>query len=119
MRKKGFTLIELLVVMAIIATLLSIATPRYFQHMERARETALRETLVVVRDAIDKYHADTGRYPDTLAELVDRRYLRSLPQDPILDSATDWVLVPAPGELVGVWDLHSGAQVEGKSYGQW
>ena len=58
MRKKGFTLIELLVVMAIIATLLSIATPRYFQHMERARETALRETLVVVRDAIDKYWSE-------------------------------------------------------------
>jgi general secretion pathway protein G len=117
--RRGFTLIELLVVMAIIATLLSIATPRYFQHLERARETALRQTLVVARDAIDKFHADTGRYPDTLSELVERRYLRGVPQDPILESSGDWVLVPPPDEGTGIWDLRSGAAIEGKSYGQW
>jgi general secretion pathway protein G len=117
--RRGFTLIELLVVMAIIATLLSIATPRYFNHLERARETALRETLVVVRDAIDKFHADTGRYPDTLSELVDQRYLRAMPRDPIIESDERWIVVAPPGEVGGVWDLHSGAEVEGKSYGQW
>ena len=58
--KKGFTLIELLVVMSVIATLLTIAVPRYFQHLERAREASLRESLAVMRDAVDKYRADTG-----------------------------------------------------------
>ena len=37
MRRRGFTLIELLVVMAIIATILSVALPRYFGSVERAK----------------------------------------------------------------------------------
>ncbi len=123
---RGFTLIELMVVMAIVATLLTIVTPIYFAHLERSREAALRATLAVTRDAIDKFHGDHGRYPNDLQELVDRRYLRSLPLDPITESRDTWVLVAPPsgtpgGDAVasGVWDLHSGAQVEGKDYGQW
>ena len=116
----GFTLIELLVVMAIIATLLTIATPRYFSHLDRAREAALRETLFVTRDAIDKFHGDTGRYPTELDELVTRRYLRKLPLDPISESTDTWVLVSPPGEgTTGVWDIRSGAGGEGKPYGDW
>ena len=118
-RRGGFTLIELLVVMAIIATLLSIATPRYFAHLDRAREAALRETLFVVRDAIDKFHADTGRYPAELEELVTRRYLRKLPVDPVTDRADSWTLVPAPGEAAGVSDLKSGAGGDERPYAQW
>ena len=117
--RRGFTLIELLVVMAIIATLLTIATPRYFDHLTRARESALRETLFVVRDAIDKFHADTGRYPSELGELVSRRYLRKLPQDPVSDSQDSWEIVPPPGEASGVWDLRSGAGGEGRPYATW
>lgn len=124
----GFTLIELMVVMAIIALLLTVAAPRYFGHLERAREAALRQTLVVVRDAIDKYHGDTGRYPSTLQELVDRRYLRKLPVDPVNNSTETWVVVPppagsgagdSPGGTGGVWDLHSGAGGEEQPYAQW
>ena len=118
-RRRGFTLIELLVVMAIIATLLTIATPRYFSHLERAREAALRETLSVVRDSIDKFHGDTGRYPTELGELVTKRYLRKLPVDPVSESTETWVIVPPPGELAGVWDLKSGAGGEGTPYAQW
>lgn len=117
--RRGFTLIELLVVMAIIATLLSLATPRYFAHQGRAREAALRETLFVVRDAIDKFHADTGRYPVELDELVSRRYLRKFPVDPVSDSADTWTLVPSPGESTGVSDLKSSAGGEEKPYAQW
>lgn len=122
----GFTLIELMVVMAIVATLLTIVTPTYFAHLERSREAALRETLAVTRDAIDKFHGDHDRYPNDLQELVDRRYLRSLPLDPITETRDSWVLVAPPtgtgegGAASGsVWDLHSGAQAEGKDYGQW
>ena len=117
--RRGFTLIELLVVMAIIATLLSIATPSYFSHLERAREVTLRETLLVVRDAIDKFHADTGRYPAELSELASRRYLRKVPVDPISERSDTWIIVPPPGEGAGVWDLRSGAGGEDRPYAQW
>lgn len=123
-RRKGFTLIELLVVMAIIATLLAIAAPRYFGSLDRARDAALRETLFVVRDAIDKYHYDLGRYPDDLDELVSKRYLRKLPQDPVTESADTWVLVPPPdGAAAGdVYDIRSGAPgsgIDGVPYEEW
>lgn len=126
-KTRGFTLIELMVVMAIVATLLTIVTPRYFAHLDRAKETALRETLAVSRDAIDKFLADNDRYPATLDELVDKRYLRSLPTDPITDRNDTWTLLPPPSNLQGeaaeltsgVWDLRSGAVQEGKTYDQW
>ena len=72
----GFTLIELLVVMAIIATLGSIAVPRYFNSLEKTREVALRSNLKVIREAIDQFHQDTGKLPASLEELVKNRYLR-------------------------------------------
>lgn len=122
---RGFTLIELLVVMAIVATLLTLVTPRYFAQVERAREAALRETLSVTRQAIDRFHGDHDRYPATLDELVDKRYLRSVPVDPVTERSDTWVLLAPPtgrnGEPVtgSVWDLRSGAEQEGKAYGDW
>lgn len=115
-RRRGFTLIELLVVMAVIATLLTIAVPRYFQHLDRAREATLRESLAVMRDAIDKYRADLGRYPESLEDLVTRRYLRRVPPDPITESAESWVIVPPPEEpgQRKVWDVQSGAEGQGR-----
>ncbi len=123
-KKKGFTLIELLVVMSVIATLLTIAVPRYFQHLDRAREAALRESLAVMRDAVDKYRGDTGRYPETLEELVTKRYLRKVPPDPITESTESWVLVPPPEEpgQRKVWDIRSGAEGQGQNgsdYATW
>ena len=122
--RRGFTLIELMVVMAIIAVLLTIAAPRYFNHLDRAKEATLRQTLAVVRDAIDKFHGDTSNYPDSIEELVARRYIRAAPVDPITDSAQTWVLLPPPaangnGKL---WDLRSGAEgngADGTPYAEW
>jgi general secretion pathway protein G len=109
-RSQGFTLIELMVVMVIIATLLSVVAPRYFQHLDRAKETALRQSLNVVRDAIDKYHADKDKYPATLEELVEKRYLRQLPVDPISGAKDGWELLAPPDDAAGgVADLHSTA----------
>lgn len=121
--RAGFTLIELLVAMAIIATLMSIAAPRYFDHLDRASENTLRQSLVVMRDAIDKFRADTGAYPANLSELVDRRYLRKIPVDPLTDSATSWKIVPPPeGERGGMGDVRSGAPGtarDGSAYADW
>jgi len=124
MRRRGFTLIEMLVVMAVIATLITIAVPRYFRHLDVAREVTLRETLATVRDAIDKYQADTGRYPETLEELVSRHYLRRLPTDPITERADTWEIVPPPAEpgSRALYDLHSGAEgsaLDGSEYRTW
>lgn len=106
----GFTLIELLVVMAIIALLLSLAVPRYFKSVEKTREAVLRENLALTRQALDKYYGDNGKYPESLDQLVSRKYMRSLPLDPITDSSATWIIVPpdVPGKGA-VFDLKSGA----------
>lgn len=110
----GFTLIELLVVLAIIASLLMIVAPRYFRTVDHSKEVALKQSLAVMRDAIDKFHGDQGVYPESLEALVEKRYLRGIPVDPITESAATWQVV-APGETnIGkVYDVRSGA--EGRS----
>lgn len=119
----GFTLIELLVVMAIIATLLAIALPRYFTSVDKAEEAALRQNLHIMRDAIDKYYGDIGIYPVSLDALVTKRYLRSIPVDPITGSNSTWIVLP-PNELVkgNVYDVKSGASgkaKDGSLYAEW
>lgn len=120
---RGFTLIELLVVLAIVGVLLSLAAPRYFGSVELAREAALKHDLAVMRDAIDKHHADTGRYPATLEELVARRYLRRVPVDPITESTDTWVIVaPDDRGLGAVYNVTSGAPGSGRdgsAYASW
>ena len=108
--KCGFTLIELLIVMAIIGTLLSIAVPRYFRTLERARETVLKQDLSILREAIDKHYADLNEYPDTLLVLVEKRYVRSVPIDPFTKLADTWTLIPSDDpDHAGIRDIHSGA----------
>ena len=120
---KGFTLIELLVAMTIIALLLSIVVPRYFHSVTKAEETVLKEDLHLMRDALDKYHADTSGYPDTLDDLVNRRYLRKIPVDPVTQSATTWILIPPTNSEKGaIFDIKSGAPGnanDGSAYGDW
>lgn len=120
LRPRGFTLIELLVVMAIIGGLLALAAPRYFHHVDRAKETVLRSDLASMRDALDKFFADTGRYPNDLDELVARRYLRKVPPDPITESDATWrVVAPVDSALGGVYDVKSGAEgltLDGRPY---
>lgn len=123
-RAAGFTLVELMVVMAIIATLLTLALPRYFHSVERSREAVLKQDLHTMRDAIDKFLADRGRYPQTLDELVDKRYLRRVPPDPITDSTTTWLTLPPldAESREGVYDVRSGApgnSLDGEPYESW
>src|SRR5262245_23439700 len=120
---RGFTLIELLVVLAIIALLLTLAVPRYFGQLEASKESVLRENLRLVRDVTQKFYGDTGRYPETLEELVEKRYLMTLPMDPMTESNTTWQIVTPPeGYNGGVYDIHSGAPGNGRNdvpYADW
>lgn len=123
LRARGFTLIELLVVLAIVAVMLTLAIPRYFNQVDASREVVLRENLRATRDVIDRFQGDRGRYPETLDELVESNYLRALPMDPITESASTWQVVPPPdGQKGGVYDIRSGAPgngKDGKPYAQW
>ncbi|MDN7140004.1 type II secretion system protein [Pseudomonas sp. JQ170] len=122
-RSQGFTLIELLVVMAIIATLMTIAMPRYFQSLETSREATLRQSLAVMREALDHYYGDTGHYPDSLEQLVEQRYLRSAPLDPITERRDMWQVVAPPEGVAGsVADIKSGSTGrarDGSLYAEW
>jgi general secretion pathway protein G len=121
----GFTLVEMLVVMTIITLLVSIAAPRYFRSVERARENTLRTSLNVMRDAIDQHLADRNQYPDSLAALATERYLRDLPEDPMTGRRDTWVVLPPPPDSAwtgGVFDVRSGAAgraLDGRLYADW
>lgn len=123
LRQRAFTLIELLVVMSIIATLLSLAVPRYIGNVDKAKEAVLRENLASLRDVLDKHFSDTGKYPMALDELISRRYLRKIPVDPLTDSNRSWVLVaPADPKMGAIFDVRSGAKGkarDGNAYSDW
>jgi general secretion pathway protein G len=115
-RRRGFTLVELLVVMAVIATLLTIAVPRYFRSLQRSREAVLKQDLTTLRESIDKFYGDIGKYPQTLTVLVEKRYLRSIPVDPIAKTADKWIVVNSDDpEDNGVKDVRSGAEGMGEN----
>ena len=123
MRTRAFTLIELIVVLAIVATLLTLALPRYFSSIDRSKEAVLKENLYQVRDAIGKYYGDKGEYPESLEALAAEKYLRKVPIDPITESSTTWVIVPPEVlERSGVYDIKSGAQgvaSDGTPFSDW
>jgi len=132
-RQRGFTLMELMVVVAIIGILVSMAVPTYRGIVKRARETVLRHNLYVLRDCIDQYYADKGKYPDSLDALVSDGYLRKLPMDP-MTAQPKWNEVaytgaeegqPPPVESQGtggIWDVHSTSEdvgMDGTKYSEW
>lgn len=123
MYRRGFTLIELLVVLAIVATLLTLVVPRYVDRIDVAKETVLRDNLRGVRDVIDKFYGDQGRFPESLEELVEKHYLKTLPIDPVTDSDTTWQIVEVPSGHKGrVYDIRSGAPGNGRNgrpYAEW
>jgi len=104
---RGFTMIELVIVMAMLGLLLSLALPQYMATLERGREQVLQSNLATMREAIDKFYGDRGRYPDSLEDLVTQRYLRAIPNDPYTESPTWVVIAPRDTDKGGVIDVRS------------
>lgn len=106
-RAAGFTMIELVIVMAMLGLLLSIALPQYMATLDRGREQVLQQNLSTMREAIDKFYGDRGRYPERLEELVKERYLRAIPNDPFTDAPSWIVIAPKDPARSGVFDVRS------------
>ena len=108
-------------VLAIVGLLLTLAAPRYFASLDKSRDVALEENLKVLRVTLDRFYADRGRFPDSLQDLVDHKYLRAVPVDPVSESDRTWVLVPPQDpEQGGIADVKSGAPGQahdGRNYG--
>lgn len=124
MRPRGFTLLELLFVLVIVALLTSLVAPMVAGSIGQARESALKQDLHVLRKAIDDYHADNGKYPAELGELVEKRYLRAIPLEPITQRDDGWVVVRTDGGRgpAGVIDVRSAAEErarDGSLYRDW
>ncbi len=127
-RAAGFTLIELMVVVALISVLAGMGVVMYRNSVLRTKEAVLHEDLFRMRDAIDQYYADKGKYPASLEALVADGYLRQVPKDPITNSSETWQTVPAepdPGDPtaeVGIYNVKSGAEgssIEGLPFADW
>ena len=126
--QRGFTLIELMVVISIIVILMSVAIPRYQASILRARETVLRDDLYTLRSVIDQYTLDKQKAPQSLQDLVDSGYLKTLPMDPFTNTRDSWVPVTddsimSPDQSQpGIVDVHSGSDQkssEGTAYSSW
>ena len=120
-RETGFTILELMVVLTIAGILLTLAEPSFSNTIHKAREASLKQNLFTIRDVIDQYRADTGKYPPTLADLKSSGYLKRIPMDPFTKSTSTWqeTLDQADG---GVFDVHSGSDLvgsDGVPYNQW
>lgn len=127
-RDGGFTLIELLIVITIIGIIAAIAVGQYQKTPIKAKESVLKEDLFVLRDVIDQYFADKGKYPESLQALVDDGYMRKIPVDPFTGTDSTWETEQAEASdddtdsAGGIIDVHSGATgtaLDGTRYSDW
>ena len=124
----GFTLVELMIVMAIIGVLAVVAVPSYISALKHAREAVLKEDLHVLRSAIDSYTMDKQKAPQTLDDLIQDGYLKTIPEDPMTRTTTSWVTDSSDAmhsldqTEPGIDDVHSGSTEtgsDGQPYSGW
>lgn len=114
-----------MIVLVVIGILVTMAQPSFSTSVWRAKEATLKEDLFIFRDVIDQYYADQGKYPPTLESLVEMRYLRKIPKDPLTGAADTWLVVYAANELgeeEGIFDVRSGSDLvglDGIPYSEW
>jgi len=129
-KKNGFTLIEMLIVFALIGILVGLGLPQYKYATKRARESVLKENLFQMRTLIDQYYADKGKYPYSLQALIDEKYMRAIPIDPITGSSETWIEMPeilSEEDMImavepGIADVLSGSELkslDGTLYSTW
>ncbi|HQU28612.1 MAG: prepilin-type N-terminal cleavage/methylation domain-containing protein [Nitrospirales bacterium] len=127
MHKKGYTLLELMIVVAIVGILVTLAIPTFQQSAMKAKEAALKQNLFTMRAVIDQYYADRGDYPSSLDALVEAKYLREIPVDPLTKSNSTWTTIYEDQEEgddspAGIYDVKSGsdeAALDGTPYKEW
>jgi len=126
--EEGFTLIELMIVMAIIGVLATLAIPNFIAAIKHAREAVLKEDLQTMRMAIDSYTMDKQKAPQSLDDLIQDGYLKTIPEDPITHSKDTWVtdtndaMYSIDQTEPGIADVHSGSEetgADGQPYSSW
>jgi type II secretory pathway pseudopilin PulG len=108
-RSSGFTYLGLLFAIAVLGLTLSTVGVVWSTQIRRDKEEQLLFVGDQIRDAIGRYRAAGGQYPEALTDLLTdsrtpavRRFLRKIYVDPITNSA-DWQLIMAPeGGIMGV-----------------
>ena len=117
-----------MIVMLIIGVLAAVAIPSFISSIRNAREAALKEDLHVMRDAIDSYTMDKNKAPQSLDDLVQNGYLKTIPEDPFTHSRDTWVTASDDtySDLdetdPGINDVHSGSEEtgsDGQPYSAW
>jgi general secretion pathway protein G len=106
MRKhKGFTLIELVVVVMILGILAAVAAPKLLGTSSTAADNGLKETLGVVRDAIERYTAEHGgTLPGTdeaSFKAALTTYIRVFPKCPVGVANNSVKIVSTAGPMTG------------------
>jgi len=126
-RRRGFTLIEMIIVISLMLVLLAIALPMYSRSIQQSREAQLRRNLATLNEVIQQYSLDKKQAPQSIDDLVQAGYLKTIPND-ITGTNTTWETDQEDPEKAwnpdqpGIAGVHSGSKensLDGSAYSTW